>query len=79
MAFPSMTRVASKHPKLFLTLIGVVGVCSAARLAAQETVPDSGAARTGLVVAMFVVAGSTSAWPTRNLTSNQSSATHFSE
>ncbi|AQL43107.1 hypothetical protein BV210_10440 [Halorientalis sp. IM1011] len=56
MAFPSITRVASKNPKLFLALIAVVGVCSAAILALQETAPDSGAARTGLVVVMFVVA-----------------------
>ena len=55
MAFPSMTRVASKNPKLFLTLIAVVGVGSAAILALQEAVPDSGAAQTGVVIAMFLV------------------------
>ncbi len=55
MAFPSMARVASKSPKLFLALIGVVGVGSAAILALQEAVPVSGAAQIGVVIAMFLV------------------------
>ena len=55
MALPTMTRVASKSPKLFLALIGVVGVGSAAILALQEAVPVSGAAQIGVVIAMFLV------------------------
>ncbi|WP_424017487.1 hypothetical protein ACOZ4N_16690 [Halorientalis pallida] len=50
-----MVRVASKHPKLFLTLLGVVGVGSGTILLLQELVPDSGAAQAGLVIAMFLV------------------------
>ena len=55
MAFPSMTRVLSKNPKLFLALIGVVALCSAGIIALQEAVPDSGSAQAALVVAMFLV------------------------
>ena len=56
MALPSMTRVASKNPRLFLALIAAVGVCSAAIVALQELVPDSGAAQAGLVIVLFFVA-----------------------
>ncbi|RXK47263.1 hypothetical protein [Halorientalis pallida] len=55
MAFPSMTRVASKNPKLFVALIAVVAVGSGTILLLQELAPDSGAAQTGLVIAMFLV------------------------
>jgi hypothetical protein len=56
MAFPSPIRLAAENPRRFLVLVAFVGICSALVLALQAAVPDSGSARTAIVLTMFLVA-----------------------